>query len=114
MGKRWRLERISDCEETQIRHAKIASEGTWRAAWPQGQESMVVFENQAVGGKKDSNQDTWVEEVAELRSGRSCKNVGKVVRIVIKYGCHGEQYLRRGLKVLVPEVSVLISVDWRV
>lgn len=111
MGQRWGLERISNGEQTQIRHTKVASKGAWRATWSQGQEGIIIFENKAVGGEEEGDYDAWVEQAAELGDSRNREDVGEVVDIVIKYGCHGEQYLINGLKVLVPEVSKLIRVD---
>ena len=53
---------------------------------------MVVFEDEAVGGKEYGDQDSRVEEMAKLGS-RGCKEVAEIASFEVKKGCHGEQYL---------------------
>ena len=53
---------------------------------------MIVFEDEAVGGKEYGDKDSWVEQMAELRS-RGCKDVAETFRFEVEKGCHGKQYL---------------------
>lgn len=53
---------------------------------------MIVFEDEAVGRKEYGDKDSWVEQMAELRS-RGCKDVAETLRFEVEKGCHGKQYL---------------------
>lgn len=58
---------------------------------------MIVFDDEAICWKKNGDQKGRVNEVIEVGGNRGREQTSERVKLMVRNGCHGKQYLSIGM-----------------